>query len=163
MAGLTQPSRTRRLLFEVAVAVVLLVILFALIAPHVGQASDDARMVVLLANLQTIRSHLEVYKVQHCGRYPDKDFIRQMLCYSNSDGETSDGPAKEYPFGPYLHAIRENPFSGMAWVRVVHSPRTRYMPPQQEAGWWYNAATGEFRADLTDLHKLPNGLAFNQL
>ena len=163
MIGVAQPSRGRRTAFEITVAVLLLVMLIALIAPHVGGASDDARRAALLANLQTIRARLEVYKVQHGDRYPNEDFIRQMLAYSSVDGETSDEASKDHPLGPYLQSMPENPFSGISQIRIVDTPGFRHVPPRQDAGWWYNAVTGEFRADLTDLHALPNGMVLNQL
>lgn len=163
MVGMAQPSRGRRTAFEVTVAVLLLVALIALIAPHVGGASDDARQAALLANLQTIRAHLEVYKVQHRDCYPDDNLVRQMLAYSNIEGQTSDEVSKDHPLGPYLQSIPENSFSGINKIRIVNTPGLRHVPPPQDAGWWYNAATGEFRADLTDLHTLPNGMVLNQL
>ena len=164
MIGMAEPPPPRRrTAFEVTVAVLLLVMLIALIAPHVGGATDGSRRTALLANLQTIRARLEVYKMQHGDRYPDQDFIRQMLAYSNADGEMSDVASKDYPLGPYLRSIPGNSFSGICTVRIVNTPGLRHVPPQQDAGWWYNAATGEFRADLTDLHALPNGMVLNQL
>jgi type II secretory pathway pseudopilin PulG len=160
---MAEPPPRRRTAFEVTVAVLLLVMLIALIAPHVGGATDESRRTALLANLQTIRARLEVYKMQHGDRYPDQGFIRQMLAYSNADGEMSDVASKDYPLGPYLRSIPGNTFSGICTVRIVNTPGLRHVPPQQDAGWWYNAATGEFRADLTDLHALPNGMVLNQL
>jgi type II secretory pathway pseudopilin PulG len=163
MIGMAEPPPRRRTAFEVTVAVLLLVMLIALIAPHVGGASGDARQAALLANLQKIRACLEVYRAQHRDCYPDEGFIRQMLAYSNADGETSNVASSDYPLGPYLQSIPGNSFSGICTVRIVNTPGLRHLPPQQDAGWWYNAATGEFRADLTDLHALPNGMVLNQL
>jgi type II secretory pathway pseudopilin PulG len=158
-----QHSRSHKLLFEISIAAILLAILGALIAPHVVGASEEARGVALLADLQTVRSRLEVYKAQHRGQYPDRDFVLQMTAYSNADGETGDARSPDHPYGPYLPAIPPNPFTQSERVRVVNSPRTRFLPPMEDAGWWYNLATGEFRADLTDVHTIADGTTLNQL
>jgi len=163
MSGVGKGVQNHRTLFEVCVAVLLVVVLIALIAPHVGRASDDARSVAILANLQTIRSRLQVYRIQHQDRWPGKDFVLQMTSPTSIDGEVADVPSAECCLGPYLRSIPENPYSGSDRVRVVNSPRSNFLPPQQDAGWWYNMATGEFRADLTDLHRLENGMVLTSL
>jgi type II secretory pathway pseudopilin PulG len=155
--------RGHRTLLEVSVAAILVVILIALIAPHVRCASDDARAATLLADLQTIRARLLVYRIQHQDCFPGADFVLQMTSATNIDGETSDVASQEFRFGPYLRCIPENPFSGCDRVRIVNNPGSPFLPLQQDAGWWYNAATGEFRADLTDVHKLANGMILNSL
>ena len=65
--------RTRKgfTLVEILIVVIILGILAAIVIPQFTEASNDARLSALISDLQTVRSQLELYKVQHLDRYPD--------------------------------------------------------------------------------------------
>ena len=56
-------------LVEILIVVIILGILAAIVIPQFTQASDDARWSSLRSDVQTVRSQLELYRVEH-GSYP---------------------------------------------------------------------------------------------
>src|SRR3954452_23602155 len=66
--------RTRKsgfTLVEILIVVIILGILAAIVIPQFTNASQDARKNSLTSQLQTIRSQLELYKMQHLDKAPD--------------------------------------------------------------------------------------------
>ncbi|HOM61079.1 MAG TPA: type II secretion system protein, partial [Anaerohalosphaeraceae bacterium] len=52
-------------LVEILIVVVILGILAAIVIPQFSQASTEAKINSLMSNLQSMRSQIELYKVQH--------------------------------------------------------------------------------------------------
>jgi hypothetical protein len=48
-------------------------------------------------------------------------------------------------------------------VRVVNDGAAVFAAPANDGGWYFNAATGEFRADLENVHTTSDGTPLNQL
>lgn len=127
-------------LVEVLIVVIVLGILAAIVVPQFSSASSDANLAALQTNLQTIRAQIELYKAQHNGSYPTlANFTAQMTAGTNADG--TPGTA----FGPYLLSIPNNPFTN------VNTITTNAAAAGQ--GWYYNQATGEFRANDSVAHR----------
>src|SRR5690606_22426668 len=93
-------------LVEILIVVVILGILAAIVIPQFTQASESAKHSSLMSTLQTVRSQLELYQVQHNGNYPganlaiDGDDAWSALTKKTKvdrtlAGDTDDG------FGPY--------------------------------------------------------------
>ena len=106
-------------LVEILIVVIILGILAAIVIPQFTEASNDARESALRSDLQTIRSQLELYKVQHLESYPGTDdqgnfdatlFKNQLTSRTNSAGTIGTAPA-QYPFGPYIQKFPSNPFA----------------------------------------------------
>ena len=124
-------------LVEILIVVVILGILAAIVIPQFTEASTEARTSSLMSNLQTIRSQLELYAVQHNDDNPTlADFVAQMTGTTDIDGATTGTD-----FGPYLQQIPPNPFTNnnsvVAWDASTAASAD---------GWEYNATTGEIRA-----------------
>lgn len=116
-------------LVEILIVVVILGILAAIVIPQFTSASESAKGSSLQSQLQTIRSQLELYQVQHNGNYPT---VAQM--WGNLTGKTDVAGAVSAAadaFGPYLQQAPKNPFTNKA---VVGTDGT--------ADWSYNATTG---------------------
>ena len=129
-------------LVEVLIVVIVLGILAAIVVPQFSRASDDANLSALKTNLQTIRAQLELYKIQHNGSYPTlAAFTAQLTAGTDITG------AAGTTYGPYLLTIPTNPFSNVSTV-------TNTTPPAATLGWFYDQATGEFRANDSAAHKL---------
>ena len=153
-------------LVEILIVVIILGILAAIVIPQFTQASTEARISNLKTNLQTIRSQLLLYKMQHDAEaYPDANFETQMTQYTDPQGGVSATPDATHTLGPYLQAIPINPVSNLNTVRVVTGAATAFAAPAAEGGWWFNSTTGEFRADLTSGvdHQCADGTEFNAL
>ena len=155
-------------LVEILIVVIILGILAAIVIPQFTEASQEARVSNLMTNLQTIRSQLLLYKTQHLEVYPGDAadpavFGNQMTQYTNVSGGVSATPAATHPFGPYLQSVPVNPMSGDNTVAIVNNAATAFAAPAADAGWWFNMATGEFRANLTDTHTTSDGTKLNEL
>jgi general secretion pathway protein G len=155
-------------LVEILIVVIILGILAAIVIPQFTEASAEARISNVMTNLQTIRSQLLLYKTQHLEVYPgstsDADlFGEQLTQYTDVSGGVSATPDSDYPFGPYLQSIPTNPLSGDNTVTIVNNAATAFAAPEADGGWWFNMATGEFRANLTAARVTSDGTAINQL
>jgi general secretion pathway protein G len=97
-------------LVEILIVVVILGILAAIVIPQFTQASESARASSLVSQLQTIRSQLELYQVQHNGNYPTLTTNwDQMTQTTDAAGATTGAD-----FGPYLQQAPRNSFTGNA-------------------------------------------------
>jgi general secretion pathway protein G len=149
-------------LVEILIVVIILGILAAIVIPQFTEASSEARVSNLMTNLQTMRSQLLLYKTQHLEHYPTDDssgntFAQQMTQYSDVDGGVSATPSSSYPYGPYLQSIPVNPISSSKTVVVETDAATTFAAPDADGGWWFNSATGELRANLTDVRLASDG------
>jgi len=120
-------------LVEILIVVVILGILAAIVIPQFSQASTEAKLNSLMSNLQSMRSQIELYKVQHNDNPPGQTtFADQMTGKTDMNGTVStDGE-----FGPYLQRIPNNPFTGTNTVGIFGSG----------ADWEYDEETGQIRA-----------------
>jgi len=134
-------------LVEILIVVIILGILAAIVIPQFTEASNDARESSLVSDLQTVRSQLELYKVQHLDTYPT-DLITQLTSKTDGDGTVDANGA----FGPYLQKFPSNPFvtgndaDGNPKGSLVDTTSDAN-PADGSTGWWYDADTGEFRAN----------------
>lgn len=132
-------KRSAFTLVELLIVVIILGILAAVVIPQFSDASTDARLSSLVTNLQTIRGQLDLYKLQHSGKYPTlTDFVDQMTKKTDVTGAV-DANGK---FGPYLQRIPTNPFT----VGGTGSDVTSGSAAANKA-WYYNETTGEFKAN----------------
>lgn len=134
-------------LVEILIVVIILGILAAVVIPQFTQASSKASESSLLSDLQTVRSQIELYKVQHLDRTPDLkedgtadtgNFVARLTGKTDITGKVNASGA----LGPYLQAFPSNPFaSGLATVTFgTASPPTG----DGATGWYYNTSTGKF-------------------
>jgi len=114
------------------------------------EVSDDARESALLSDLQTVRSQLELYKIQHLDKYPGTDpssgsfdgelFKSQLTKCTNGAGEVGSDPSK-YPFGPYLLKLPSNPFAAK---NAESAAGGKDEVGDGSTGWYFNTITGKF-------------------
>ncbi|MEM1027102.1 MAG: type II secretion system protein [Planctomycetota bacterium] len=130
-------------LVEILIVVVILGILAAIVIPQFTQASESARASSLKSQLQTIRSQLELYQVQHLGTYPDlaTDWT-QMTELTNKAG-TTDASDGDLEFGPYLQKAPQNPFTANSGDATNVGGITSVATTD---GWAYDENTGEIKA-----------------
>jgi general secretion pathway protein G len=151
-------------LVEILIVVIILGILAAIVIPQFTQASTQAKESNLKTNLQTIRSQLLLYKMQHDAEaYPGATFVAQMTTYTNSAGVAQAAADATHNLGPYLQTIPVNSASNLATVRIVTGAGTAFAAPTTDGGWWFNDTTGEFRADLKATWVTADGAVYNTL
>src|SRR4051812_7579532 len=109
-------------LVEILIVVIILGILAAIVIPQFTSASQDARKNSLTSQLQTLRSQLELYKLQHLDSLPStligSSPVWDQLT-SKTDNAGNIGTTSSFPFGPYLQADPINPLNGAKAIKVV--------------------------------------------
>jgi general secretion pathway protein G len=130
-------------LVEILIVVIILGILAAIVIPQFTNASQDARKNSLTSQLQTIRSQIELYKLQHRDTLPDLiTSWDQLTMKTDEDGNTTNADATLLKFGPYLQANPVNPiFSNAAKSSaVIQGDGTG--APGTDAAWTYDYGSG---------------------
>jgi len=123
-------------LVEILIVVIILGILAAIVIPQFTQASTSARTNSLTSDLQTVRSQIQLYKVQHNDATPTAaGFVAQMTAGTAIDGTAGNA------FGPYLQCVPNNPFT---------NTNTVGQGARGTSAWLYDPATGNFTANDTD-------------
>ena len=126
-------------LVEILIVVVILGILAAIVIPQFTEASTEAKTSSLMTDLQTMRSQIELYKIQHNPALPGAGgatFIQAMT------GTTDIAGAVGGTYGPYVQKIPTNQFNDFATIREV-APA----PGADTHGWHFDTTTGAWHAD----------------
>lgn len=155
-------------LIELLIVVIIIAILAAIAIPQFSSSSGDAQESALDANLATVRSSIELYRVQHANVYPginvsgggqactggtigaaainsEQALKDQLTSYSNASGQTCTVKVNDYTFGPYVRTMPAEPLSSTATVTV--STTTLGTPAAGSKGWAYSTLTGQFMAN----------------
>ena len=83
-------SRKGFTLVEILIVVIILGILAAIVIPQFTNASEDARKGNMKSQLQTLRSQIELFKLQHRDSAPPQATFWDFLTkYSTSSGMSS--------------------------------------------------------------------------
>jgi len=128
-------------LIEILIVVVILGILAAVVVPQFTDASSEAKLSALQTNLHTIRSQLQLYRMQHNGTWPLlATFTNQMTLVSKADGTTAALGTSGYAYGPYLLTIPNNPFTDTNTVSAGAA---------DSSAWYYDQSIGTFRPNDT--------------
>jgi general secretion pathway protein G len=139
-------------LVEILIVVVILGILAAIVIPQFTNASTEARESALVSNLQSVRSQIELFKIQHNNDMlpgtGTASFMQCMEGYTDKDGAVvAQGTAGA--LGKYMEKIPVNPFST---VDAITDPNFLVREDGAAAGadtyhWRYDTTTGAFQAD----------------
>jgi len=136
-------------LVEILIVVVILGILAAIVIPQFTEASTEAKLSSLCTDLQTVRSQIELYKVQHNDVAPAfATFVAQMTTYSDIDGATNatKDPANGFIYGPYLQKIPVNQFNDKQDVNGNGTLDNTGLS-NDVGSWEYDPTTGIIHAD----------------
>ncbi|MBN1457458.1 MAG: type II secretion system protein [Sedimentisphaerales bacterium] len=149
----TEKQKQGFTVMEIFIVILILGIIAAIVVPKFSQASSESRLEELVSDLQMVRSQIELYKIQHKDLLPgqfaqggsvDEHNFKVALTVKGSDG-----------MGPYLKKLPKNYYVPNAKRRdsitFVNDPKAN--PTGKEGtGWWFNAATGDFRANDSLFH-----------
>ena len=132
-------SRKGFTLVEILIVVIILGILAAIVIPQFTNASEDARKGNMKSQLQTLRSQIELFKLQHRDSAPPQATFWDFLTKYSTDDITvaPDGVASSATltkYGPYMQAPAENPLTKSSSVAAAAG---------STVGWVYNETTGE--------------------
>ncbi len=101
-------SRKGFTLVEILIVVIILGILAAIVIPQFTSASQDARRSSLASTVQSMRSQIELYKLQHGDNLPDLVTNWEPLTKTSTYAGTT--------FGPYMQQVPKNPLNGQSGV-----------------------------------------------
>ena len=131
-------------LVEILIVVVILGILAAIVIPQFTDASTQSKVSSCLSTLKSLRSQIELYKIQHNDNPPTMGalgatFIDQMENYSSVAGVTAaakDPAALPNPiiYGPYVQDMPVNPWSDSETLAAADGGTV---------GWVYIEAEGD--------------------
>jgi len=134
-------ARSGFTLVEILIVVVILGILAAIVIPQFTDASTEAKESALKSDLQTMRSQIELYKIQHNDTPPSlADFAAQMTGTTDVLGATTGTD-----YGPYLQQVPTNQFN---------DSKTLAAAAAVGVGWEYDATTGEIHPGDADHNAL---------
>ena len=122
-------------LVEILIVVIILGILAAIVIPQFTNASTNARESSVLSQLQTLRSEIQLFKLQHDDTIPtlvgtSPACWNQLMQATDLNG-TVDTTAGAY--GPYMQSIPDNPLNGNANVTAPGSQTST-------TGWTYDTS-----------------------
>jgi general secretion pathway protein G len=156
-------SRSGFTLVEILIVVVILGILAAIVVPQFTEATGEAKEARLLQDLQSVRSQIELYKLQHAGELPGQGSglapATAVLCLTGmTDIEGQALAAGTAPgvgvYGPYLQKVPANPFVAAAVDgRSIEEGATDAAAGGNN-GWFLNTVSGAFFADDDDHNTL---------
>ena len=139
-------ARSGFTLVEILIVVVILGILAAIVIPQFTEASTEAKTSSLCTDLQTMRSQVELYKIQHNDDLPGAGtatFIQAMT------GQTDIAGAVGTDYGPYVQQIPTNQFNDLDTIREEAGASTA---GANTHGWVFNTGTGAWQADDSAAH-----------
>lgn len=115
-------------LVEILIVVVILGILAAIVIPQFSDASTQSKVSSAKSSLQTLRSQISLYKIQHNDNPPSlANFTAQMTAKTDITG------AAGTQYGPYMQAVPKNPFNDSDTLAAADGATV---------GWVYDETTG---------------------
>src|SRR5829696_4939292 len=121
---MTRTNRKGFTLIEILIVVIILGILAAIVIPQFTNASKEAKQSSLVTQVQSMRSQIALFKLQHNdflpgasplvgsgGTFSSTTFWNQMTEFTSVTGTFVAGGPKDatYANGPYMQSIPKNP------------------------------------------------------
>lgn len=136
-------------LVEILIVVVILGILAAIVIPQFTQASTEAKVSSSVSSLQSLRSQIGLYKIQHNDACPTADLFDEAMtkCSDADAAAATDYAARTadnkttHPFGPYMQSVPLNPWNNSATIAAADAA---------DVGWVYDEVTGEIYIAVAD-------------
>ena len=138
------PAKSRGFtLVEILIVVIILGILAAIVIPQFTNASNDARTSSVQSTLQTIRSQIELFKLQHADTPPTSTAIAawQLMLTTSTTTETNLTNPAGTNFGPYMQTPPTNPVNGQSAVGTAAATTV---------GWVYIVSGNQYTIQAVD-------------
>jgi len=139
---------------DILIVTMLAVLIAAAAGPRFTRAGAERRLPELVSNLHRMRCQIELYRIEHGGLMPGQKEIGDDVTsesFVNALTEPDSVRAE-----PYLREIPPNPFVAGDAADDITIVNCMDAAPCGDAGtgWWFNAATGEFRANDSRFHSV---------
>ena len=136
-------------LIEIAIVVVILTVLVVTIVPQFAQSSDDAKKSIVDFNVHSIRTQIELYKINH-DAYPTAENLTEQL--TNKTDKNGAINVSSGSYGPYIKGdFPTNPYTNSKTVKCFSGEKATAKDVGGPEGWMYNPEKGVF---------YPNNLEF---
>jgi general secretion pathway protein G len=106
-------------LVEILIVVIILGILAAIVIPQFTNASNDARNNSVASTLQTLRSQIELFKIQHSDNAPLLGTAWAVMMNKSTTTEIGTAAGAGTNFGPYMQQAPVNPANGLTAIGVA--------------------------------------------
>jgi prepilin-type N-terminal cleavage/methylation domain-containing protein len=156
-----QPGFT---LMEILIVVVLLAIFAMAVIPQIVSSTEDVRLQTMNRTLQKLRKAIELYHVEHNGKYPGQtkaadgksnsnkgeaaeSATLQLVLYTDINGQVSLVKNAQFRYGPYMNVepSAKNPFmdgEAASSTVVVDTTDVTERIADGTTGWKYQFKTG---------------------
>ena len=127
-------------LVEILIVVVILGILAAIVIPQFSDASTQSKVSSCRSSLQSLRSQIQLYKIQHNDAPPTTaaSFATQMTTETEPVAAGTAGDSSGNEVGPYIQQVPFNPWNQLNTISAAN-----------DGGWIYDAATGNIWVGTT--------------
>ena len=122
MTAIRRTSRKGFTLVEILIVVIILGILAAIVIPQFTNASKEAKQSALVTMVQSLRSQIALFKLQHNDRLPGANplvdtggaftqavFWDQMTQFTDLAGAPVPAKDATHVYGPYMQSTPVNP------------------------------------------------------
>ncbi len=144
-------------LVELLIVVIILGILAAVVIPQFNAVSSDAKESSLVANLNTVRQAISLYRVQHNETYPGQANWSELVTQLTTGTDATGAAGTKY--GPYLRTT----FPANPMTNTTTGTNVATMPSAATGAtaWIYCNNSGEIRANNVGV--APSGADFFSL
>lgn len=148
-------------LVELIIVITILGIMAAIVIPTFQGNVATAKESASKTNLMTMRTQLELYKLQHNGVPPGyvngagapiATVPLQLIGTTTVTGQASPNTVPSAPFlyGPYLKKIPQNPFNKLSTIAyVAEATAFSVAADGTSSGWLYKKETAEIAMNWT--------------
>lgn len=132
-------------LIELVIVIVIIGIIGAIAVPRMSRAATGAADSSLVADLNVLRTAIDLYQAEHGGSFPSfASFEAQLTTFSDAAGNTNATKDTTHIYGPYIReipSIKLGPAKGLNTVSNT---------AEDGSAWFYNETTGEIRANYAN-------------
>jgi len=127
-------------LIEILIVVIILGILAAIVIPQFTNASKEAKQSALVTMVQSLRSQIALFKLQHNDRLPGATvlvdsggtfdqtvFWNQIILFTDLNGGTAAAKDATHVYGPYMQSIPVNPLNNSSTVAAAAAAGVGFM------------------------------------
>ena len=137
-------------LIELVIVVVIIGIIGAIAVPRMSRGAKGASDSAVTANLTVLRNAIDLYATEHGGDFPTlADLPGALLTYTAGTDDAAPGASSTSNiYGPYIRAVPKLPVGENKGDNSFTA--TAPTATAAAAGWYYDTATGEVRANCKD-------------
>ena len=134
-------------LIELVIVVVIIGIIGAIAIPRMSRGAAGAADSALTANLSVLRGAIDLYAIEHIGKYPAvANIASQLTQFSDSAGNTNAAKTPLFTYGPYLRSVPGLPVDGIGAASGQQGDNGIAAAPAAGVGWIYVAGKGAINA-----------------